>query len=592
MDPVHFYEQSIVQFEAQLRSLKQRHRNIAMARLFNFLAISYSIYHYWGAFNAFAIVLIIALIVLFIFMVRKAIDLKEAIALAKNQLSICRNEIVNIQSGENMFTSGEELLNASPVALDLDLFGNKSLFHYLNRTTTSYGHTMLSQRILYPSLDIPSLENEQAIISEYATYADERIRITAEGLMLEEDFQNMTAIREWVKAPVVNTRKTMIRFMRWFFPLAAFACVVLYAFTEVYYWLLIPVIVLFGICTSMARKYDKSYSNTSRFQAYIDKYYKILHHFSAISVTKDSALYPLTQQARAAADAFNLLNKRIELLDARNNLVVLLFLNSFLFYEMQCIWLLEDWKKQYQHKLNEWEQLLATIEYYNSLAGFCFNHPGYQFPTFTNSEHIIEAKQVFHPLLKGYVVANDLSLGSNETLILLTGSNMSGKTTFLRTIGVNVILAQLGAPVAAAAFTLQPMVVMSSIRVSDSLQENTSYFKAELNQLKDIIDHLRSQKIPTLVLIDEILKGTNSEDKTLGSAAYMQQLMRYGCLAIFATHDLVLSGLEKDYPGKMSNYCFESTIENDVLEFNYLLERGVAKNKNASFLMRQMGIIN
>jgi len=172
----------------------------------------------------------------------------------------------------------------------------------------------------------------------------------------------------------------------------------------------------------------------------------------------------------------------------------------------------------------------------------------------------------------------------------VTGSNMSGKTTFLRTIGVNLLLAQCGAPVCAASFSFTPMQLLSSLRVSDSLQDHTSYFMAELKKLQQIIHRLQ-KGIPALVLIDEILRGTNSEDKTYGSEQFIRKLLQYHCLSLFATHDLTLGKLEEEKPDAVRNYCFESIIEDGELHFDYRLQRGIARNRNASFLMKKMEII-
>ena len=184
-----------------------------------------------------------------------------------------------------------------------------------------------------------------------------------------------------------------------------------------------------------------------------------------------------------------------------------------------------------------------------------------------------------HPLIAAAKrVANDFETGKNNKLVLVTGSNMSGKTTFLRTLGVNLILAQSGAPVCAKTFTFSPMEILTSIRVNDSLLEHTSYFMAELQRLQK--------------MIDEILRGTNSEDKTYGSEQFILQLLRYNCITLFATHDLTLASLENAHNGVISNFCFESIIENNTLHFDYKLQPGVARNKNASFLMKQMGIVD
>jgi DNA mismatch repair ATPase MutS len=187
-------------------------------------------------------------------------------------------------------------------------------------------------------------------------------------------------------------------------------------------------------------------------------------------------------------------------------------------------------------------------------------------------------------------VANDFTIGRNNRLQIITGSNMSGKTTFLRTLGVNLLLAQCGAPACASSFTCTPMQILSSLRINDSLQEHTSYFMAELKKLQQIIMQLKPG-LPALVLIDEILKGTNSEDKTFGSEQFIHTLLQYNSLTLFATHDLSLSKLELSFPDIICNYCFESRIEDGQLYFDYKLRKGIAKNKNASFLMKQMGII-
>jgi DNA mismatch repair ATPase MutS len=253
---------------------------------------------------------------------------------------------------------------------------------------------------------------------------------------------------------------------------------------------------------------------------------------------------------------------------------------------------LERWKARYRDKLPEWIGAAGDIEALNSLATYAFNNPDQVYPTVSEGgELFIDAKQLAHPLIPANrCVANDFRIGLEEKLVLVTGSNMSGKTTFLRTIGVNLLLAQCGSPVCAVAFSFTPMQLLTSLRISDSLQEQTSYFMAELKKLKQIVDLLETGA-PALVLIDEILRGTNSEDKTYGSEHFARKLVGYRCLALFATHDLALGALESELPGKVANFCFESVIENGDLYFNYRLQRGIARNRNASFLMKKMGII-
>jgi DNA mismatch repair ATPase MutS len=327
-------------------------------------------------------------------------------------------------------------------------------------------------------------------------------------------------------------------------------------------------------------------------QSILDQYAAILAHFSKV----DSGASVLLQQQKAIAieahQSVKKLSRLSAMFDQRLNLLVNFFLNSFFLYDIQCLWALENWKQLHKDRFKEWIHCVGIIESLNALATFAFNYPQYQYGVVDNDKPAVSAMQLAHPLIPAEErIANDCTFGMNEQLVLVTGSNMSGKTTFLRTLGVNCILAQCGAPVCATAFTFTPMVIRSSIRVSDSLAEHTSYFMAELKRLQQIIHYLQQHDVPVLILIDEILRGTNSEDKTHGSEQFIKKLLQYRCLTLFATHDLTLSRLENELPGKVSNYCFESTIRNDELIFDYKLQRGVAKNKNASFLMKKMEII-
>ena len=272
-------------------------------------------------------------------------------------------------------------------------------------------------------------------------------------------------------------------------------------------------------------------------------------------------------------------------------MLVFILLNTFFLYDIQVIIRLEKWKTKNRHAFPGWLKAVADIEYLNSLSAFSFNNPDFSFPQLTEDSKTILAVQLSHPLIApSERVYNDFVLGKNEKLMLITGSNMSGKSTFLRSIGINVLLAQCGAPVCAQSFQLMPVRMLTCIRITDSLHEHTSYFMAELKKLQQIIHALR-EDIFSLVLIDEILRGTNSDDKHHGSQKYIEQLISFPCLSLFATHDVQLGQLEQTYPGLVGNYCFESTIQDNEIYFDYKLHKGVSKNRNASFLMKKMEII-
>ena len=276
--------------------------------------------------------------------------------------------------------------------------------------------------------------------------------------------------------------------------------------------------------------------------------------------------------------------------DARLNSMTNLFVNSFLLYDLQCVYRLEKWKSENANDLMQWIDAVHQTEVLCTLGTFAFNHPTFVFPGI-NTEQRLVAKSLGHPLIDGASrIVNDVQLDQGQSIMIITGANMAGKSTFLRSLGVNVVLALAGAPVCAEEFECPFIEIRSGMRTADSLKENQSYFYAELDRLKSIMDELRSG-MPLPVLLDEILKGTNSTDKQAGSIALVKQLTGYACLALIATHDLALGDLEMTFPGKVVNYSFEPNIENDQLSFDYKLKPGIAQKMNATFLMEKMGII-
>jgi hypothetical protein len=359
----------------------------------------------------------------------------------------------------------------------------------------------------------------------------------------------------------------------------------------------------------------------------LDQYAGILAVFNQIDPGGSIVLQELKGHTGKAHTAIRKLSKLSSAFDQRLNLLVTLVLGNFFFYDLFCMIAVEKWKTRNRAGLLLWIDAVARVEALNALATYAFNHPENRYPQPVGEEEpsptpsasypvaapagslsaaadslssaagssksplFIEATGLGHPLIPASRrVANDLSLGRSESLILVTGSNMSGKTTFLRTLGVNLLMAGCGLPVCAASFRFTPLHLLTSLRISDSLQEQTSYFMAELKKLQKIIRHLDTGA-PALVLIDEILRGTNSEDKTFGSGQFIRKLLGYHCVSLFATHDLSLGAMEKELPGRISNYCFESVIETGELLFDYRLQRGIARNRNASFLMQKMQII-
>jgi DNA mismatch repair ATPase MutS len=587
-----FYEEKVQFYKDALQRLQPVATLVAGLRLACFFIFVWTGYKWIVSHNTNWMIATLLLVVAFAVLVRVAWRLSDRKALLEKLLFINTNESGVLQYQPNQFNNGAAFINSDNNSGDLDIFGAGSLFQLLNRTTTWHGTQQLAALLQQPLLSKDAIEQQQQAVQVLSTQKELRQLLTAHGLLNEEKEGTLNDIDIWLQQPANVYGKKWILILRWL--VSVYSVVFFIYFLNTYnYYPLIPVIFLsWGIIGLFAKRIQQQHTLLGKKQSILDQYATILSHFSKAETGNASLLEKEKAIAQEAHQSVKKLSRLSAMFDQRLNLIVNIFLNSFFMYDIHCLSALESWKQRHRSRFNDWIHCVGMIESLNSLATFAFNYPEYRYPTVNNDTISISATQLAHPLISAKErVANDATFGINEQLVLVTGSNMSGKTTFLRTLGVNLMLAQCGAPVCALSFAFTPMVIRSSIRVSDSLQEHTSYFMAELKRLQQIIHYLQQQTAPVLILIDEILRGTNSEDKTHGSEQFIKKLLQYRCLTLFATHDLALSRLEEELPGKVSNYCFESTIRNGELLFDYTLQRGVAKNKNASFLMEKMEII-
>jgi len=265
-------------------------------------------------------------------------------------------------------------------------------------------------------------------------------------------------------------------------------------------------------------------------------------------------------------------------------------LNLLFFTDIHFCLALERWKREHASRIPGWFAAMAEFEVLASLGNMAFNNPGWVFPKVTEDYFVFSAQQMGHPLIPaGRRINNDFAVSGAGRAIIVTGSNMSGKSTFLRTCGVNAVLAFTGAPVCASAFEVSLLRLHSSMRISDSLEENISSFYAELRRLRAIISGAESDP-KVFLLLDEILRGTNSDDRYTGSVALIKQLTGYGAVAMVATHDLRLAGLDQELPDAIENYHFDVKVNDEELFFDYRLTPGICSSFNASLLMKKMGI--
>ncbi|MBK5270628.1 MAG: DNA mismatch repair protein MutS, partial [Bacteroidia bacterium] len=280
----------------------------------------------------------------------------------------------------------------------------------------------------------------------------------------------------------------------------------------------------------------------------------------------------------------------LERFDYRLNPVVHIPLNTFLLWDLHQMMMLEKWKADNKQNISAWFNALANIEALISIATLSFNHPNWSFPVLSNEESVFVADDLGHPLIAPEkCVTNSFSTTGEKQLNLITGSNMAGKSTFLRSIGVNMVFAMMGAPTCSSQLKVSPMKVISSMRVNDNLEENTSTFYAELKKLKEIIDAVNNKE-KVFLLLDEILRGTNSADRHTGSIALIKQLLRQNASGLIATHDLELAKLSDEFPASLHNYHFDVQVKGEELYFDYKIKKGICTSMNASLLMKKIGI--
>lgn len=589
-DLLSFYSRRAEIHSTALSKVKKRLFYISVLRLMTFSVFLLFTYLFFKNQETIFIAASIAFLAVFLFLIKKSADLNIGKKLLENLLFVNINEVEILQGEPNRFNNGQFAHSFESYYADLDIFGEASLYHALNRTATKVGGSALANLLKHTFTDAKTIVAQQVAIKALSQQNELREQLIAKSLINKSEEDNVDNIESWLQGEAKFLLNRWISIARYLLPVINIITLIISFYVDHYLFLITSVLITWMHLGFVSKYIQQQHNLLGKKQDVLEQYTGILQTFEVVDA-RDSLL--LLQLQELAADAHlqvKKLSTLSNLLDQRLNLLVNLFLNSFFMYDVQVMIGLEKWKLKNKTHFSSWIECVAKIESLTSLATFAFNNPEHTYPTLSD-EFVIESTGLAHPLIsKNERVKNDLLLGRTGKLLLVTGSNMSGKTTYLRTIGINVVLAQCGAPVCANAFTFMPVDIYTSIRISDSLHEHTSYFTAELKRLSQIKESISTNK-PSLVLIDEILRGTNSEDKYFGSAAFVKKLIEYNALTLFATHDLKLSELEDEHIGLVENYCFESVIAGDELVFDYKVKRGVAQNKNASFLMKKMKII-
>ena len=492
------------------------------------------------------------------------------------------------------FDGGKEFLNPSHFnSYDLDLFGNGSVFQFINRTSTLSGKQKLACWLQSPPLDKTEIKQRQEAIRELSAIPNWRLHFLANGHLFKETPELNEELKRWSETELNLNRPAAIRASIIVIPLMTALSAIPAVLGISNLWLVLMVLVQWSILGFSFKRISEYFEFFGRKSELLGKYMQLLEFIEEREFQSRFLLelQKKVQKPDKASHIFRQLKKLVGQFEYRQNIVITLIFNSLLLWDIRCVYKLWNWHWRNRKKLAAWLDVIAETDALISLANLAYNHPEFAFPEIHDGGFTLQAKQLGHLLLAaGKRVNNDFSINGWGKAVIVTGANMAGKSTFLRTVGVNLILGRMGAPVCAEQLVFSPVKVYTNMRTTDNLLKDESYFFAELKRIKTVLDQLENgEKI--FVILDEMLKGTNSVDKLNGSRELIRKLLELKAVALIATHDLKISEMEVEYPQMVFNKCFEIKLENDEMVFDYLLTDGVTKTMNATFLMKKMGII-
>ena len=587
-----YYSNIITKYQGESDQLKKVIFWVGTIRLIIAIAAVVCAYILWGD-TSIVIASIIIFFVAFLALMKYHNRLFIKKSYCEQQITNAQNELKGINYDFPAFDGAPEKTDAEhSFSLDLDLFGKRSFFQSINRTVTSFGKDALANIFIHPFENKKDILDQQQAVEELKQKSRLLSHFRAIGQMSEADSLNSKDFSASFKRAPILKNSILWKSMVYIMPLIhiLFGLLVYFDMMAGGYYSIVYILTL-GISFVPGKKVMQIMETFNEKSKVLDTYSKLFKIIEDENLQSDK-LKNIQSQLKGVANASYAIN---QLKSYHNNLTVsytfpvLMLFNPYLLWNVKYAIKVEQWTEKYKSEIAQWFEAIAEFDMLISMGIFAFNHPDYTYPQVAD-KFIFEGKALGHPMLhRDTCVRNDVNISKTPFFLVITGANMAGKSTYLRTIGMNHTMACAGVPVCAESLTFYPCRLVTNLRTADSLADNESYFFAELKRLKMIIDRLQAGE-ELFIILDEILKGTNSEDKQKGSMALMKQLISLNGNGIIATHDLLLGNLEQEYPNNVKDYRFEADITNDQLTFSYKIREGVAQNMNACFLMKKMGI--
>ena len=538
----------------------------------------------------FVIAIILGGIALFVFLVSRHSNLQYKRDVTKALLEANYVELEVLSRAFHHLPDGAKYKNPEhEFSQDIDLFGRGSFYQYINRTALESGSDHLAH--LLTENDIDAIPKKQKAIQELAEKATWRQHFSAVASLVKTEVSASTVLN-WL-ANYKTFVPNWIKVGSTVFSVISLGLLIIYfsGFISgyiVFGWFLLG-LVISGL---YLKKVNDLSQHTAKIQNTFEQFHKLLLEIETENFKSDllsEKKKSVVSETEKASTVLKQFAKYLDALDQRNNLLVGIFANGFMLRDLRQSYNIEKWISKHGEHVSTWIESIVFFDAYNTLANYVFNHPQHVFPSITSSTTQLQADGAGHPLLDPEkLVRNDFTIASEEFFIV-TGANMAGKSTFLRTVALQIVMANVGLPVCATKSTYQPIKLITSMRTTDSLTDDESYFFSELKRLKFIVEKIKTDRY--FIILDEILKGTNSTDKAIGSKKFVEKLVGGNATGIIATHDLSLCEVSESIP-QVKNYFFDARIENDELYFDYTFKPGICQNMNASFLLKKMEIVD
>ncbi|MDF4221210.1 DNA mismatch repair protein MutS [Maribacter sp. M208] len=583
-----FYTTKVNGFEKQIEALTKQLYTFSILRLLIFLGTIVAIY--FASVDAKYVIGVLCVgIPLFLYLVSKYTNLKHQKSKLEALKEINAVELQVLNRDYSNLPNGKEFADdIHYFSQDIDLFGEGSFYQVSNRTKLAEGSLLLAD--IYKENSINEIKEKQEAIAKIAEKVDWRQEFSAMAALTKTETSTHT-IATWLKNYKPFVPKAM-KFIPSVFSIISVTIFIAYFLdylpeSVLITWLVLGMVIV-GLFTKKVTNLGQS---ATKMKSTFDQYNQLLAMIEETEFTsnllkrqKANILSNGEQNSKVLKKFASLLSN----LDRNNNLLYLIFANGFFLRSLTDCLAVEKWIEEHGKSVETWFNTIAFFDAYNSLGNFAFNHPNFTYPTITDDEVVLNSKNAGHPLLDPKKsILNDITIEGGQFFII-TGANMAGKSTFLRTVSLQIMMANVGLPVCAQEVSYSPIKLITSMRTTDSLTDDESYFFSELKRLRYIVDEIQVDRY--FIVLDEILKGTNSTDKALGSRKFVERLVKSKSTGIIATHDLSLCEVANEY-NAVKNHYFDAEIIDNELYFDYTFKDGICQNMNASFLLKKMGII-